>query len=154
MGRIFYNLTKLSSKELRKAERFVYYRCNFKRLNFKLILLAVIFLISLDYAMYDENGKVLILLCVILLFEILFAPFLEIYKRSEETWTLEVYNNYLMVGNLEDKIMIRYEEISNIMESKEFYFLVFRKSAIPINKNSFISGNSKDFKDFILQKIY
>lgn len=154
MGRIFYNLTKLSSKELRKAERFVYYRCNFKRLNFKLILLAIMFLISLDYAMYDENGKVLILLCVMLLFEIVFAPFLEMYKKSEDTWSLEVYNNYIVLGNLKDKIMIRYEEISNIMENKDFYFLVFRKNAIPINKNSFISGNSKEFKDFILQKIY
>ena len=154
MGRIFYNLTKLSSKELRKAERFVYYRCNFKRLNFKLILLAIMFLISLDYAMYDENGKVLILLCVMLLFEIVFAPFLEMYKKSEDTWSLEVYNNYIVLGNLKDKIMIRYEEISNIMENKDFYFLVFRKNAIPINKNSFISDNSKEFKDFILQKIY
>ncbi len=154
MGRIFYNLTKLSSKELRKAERFVYYRCNFKRLNFKLILLAIMFLISIDYAMYDENGKVLILLCVMLLFEIVFAPFLEMYQKSEDTWVLEVYNNYIVLGNLKDKIMIRYEEITNIMENKDFYFLVFRKSAIPINKNSFISGNSKEFKDFILQKIY
>ena len=49
MGRLFYNLTNLSKEELQKINVFTYYRCNFKNLSFKLMLVAIMWLISIEY---------------------------------------------------------------------------------------------------------
>lgn len=111
------------------------------------------FLISLDYTMNNDNGKILILICFICLYEVIFRPFLNPIKMEEQTVSLEAYENYIILSNLEDKKLVHYTEIDNIIENKNFYFIIINKSYVAIKKDSFINSNNREFKNFILEKI-
>lgn len=153
MGRMFYNLTRLSKEELQKANVFAYYRCNLKNLSLKLTFVAFMFLVSIEYVINNDNGKILILFCVGILCEVIFRPFLNPVKAEEQTVCLEAYANYMILSDLEDKILVHYDEINDMVENKKFYFIVFNNNTyIAINKNSFINSNNSEFKNFILEK--
>lgn len=152
MGRLFYNTTRLSKEELQKIHIFIYYRCNFKNLLFKIMLVVCMFFISVDYVMNNEHGKSIILIYGIILYEVIFKPFLS-SPRMEQTVRLEAYENYIILSDLKDKKIVYYEEISNIIENKNFYFIIINKFCVPIKKDSFANSDNSEFKDFIFEKI-
>lgn len=154
MGRLFYNLTNLSKEELQKINVFTYYRCNLKNLSFKLMLVAIMWLISIEYVINNDNGEILILLCVIVLYEVIFRPFLNPIKKEKQTVCLEAYANYMILSDLENKRLVHYDEIDYMTENKNFYFIVFNNNSyVAINKNSFINSTNDEFKNFILEKV-
>lgn len=153
MGRKFYNLTHFSESDLLKIQRFIYYKCNFKMLSLKLALIILMFLICADYLKDSDEIKIILLFSVILFYEVIFSPFLTPTKEKERTIELTAYDNYMILSNLEDNMLIYYSEIDMIQENKNLYFLVFGKKAVAIDKAKFSLGNENDFKTFILEKI-
>ena len=132
-------------------------------------LFTVFILILIVYCIYSTlKAKVFPLSIIFLAIFILFAgyrvfyPFFfykkEITKKSitkEKTFNFYFYNTYFKVKNNSNFDKIPYFKLYRVYETEKYFYLYLLKNySFIIDKNGFNQGTSKEFSNFIKNKMW
>lgn len=148
---LFKNETKVTDKVVKSTMFYnkIFYHKYITAIKFLVCIFIIFSSILLDINFID---KVFCLFMSILGLLDTFKPD-NVKIDREHILKYDFFDDCFQVTNNELMIEVDYNCIEKIIEVKNYYYFIIKKSIMIVSKNGFTQGNKKDLKKFIKQRM-